>query len=122
MKRIIESNNKIFEVWFKEWLTSYVPSLVEKPKCFVAEKNVNIGDVILFLKSEQEFVCQFQYGIIVDSIKSRDNITRTVKIEYRNHSENIKRCTRRGVHDLIIIHPIEEIGILKELEEFGKCD
>ena len=27
-----------------------------------------------------------------------------------------------AVRDLIIIHPIEEIGILKELEEFGKCD
>ena len=98
------------------------PSLVEKPKWFVTEKNVSIGGVILFLKSEQEFVRQFQHGIIVDSIKSRDNIIRTVEIEYRNHSENIKRRTRRGVCDLIIIHPIEEIGILKELEEFGKCD
>ena len=94
LNRIIESNNKIFEVWFKKWLTSYVPSLVEKPKWFVTETNVSIGDVILFLKSEQEFVRQFQYGIIVDSIKSRDNIIRTVEIEYRNHSENIKRRTR----------------------------
>ena len=25
LKLIIERNNKIFEVWFKEWLTSYVP-------------------------------------------------------------------------------------------------
>ena len=104
IRRIIESNNKIFEVWFKEWLTSYVPSLVEKPKWFITEKNVSIGDVILFLKSEKEFDRQYQYGIIIDYIKSRDAIIRTVEIEYRNHNENMKRRTRRGVRDLIVIH------------------
>ena len=31
-KRIIETNANIFKAWFKAWLISYVPSLIERPK------------------------------------------------------------------------------------------
>ena len=54
-RRIIENNNKIFCMWFKEWLVSYVPTLVEKPKWFTTEYNISVGDIILFLKSEKKF-------------------------------------------------------------------
>ena len=37
---IIENNNAIFTVWFREWLISYVPMLIEKPKWFVSERHV----------------------------------------------------------------------------------
>ena len=33
-KKIIETNSEIFKVWFKSWLVSYVPSLIDKPKWF----------------------------------------------------------------------------------------
>ena len=33
-RRIIESNDKIFESWFKEWLISYVPKLIAKHVAF----------------------------------------------------------------------------------------
>ena len=39
--KIIESNN-IFKAWFKEWLISYVPTLIPKPKWFVTEHVLEI--------------------------------------------------------------------------------
>lgn len=32
-KKLIENNARIFKAWFKTWLVSYLPSLVERPKC-----------------------------------------------------------------------------------------
>ena len=79
-----------------------------------------VGDIVPFLKSEQEFGRQYQYGIVVTTIVSRDGIIRAVEIQYQNHRENAKRITNCGVRDLIVIHPIDEIGISKELQEFAR--
>ena len=106
-RRIIENNNNIFSMWFKEWLVSYVPTLVEKPKWFTTE-----------YKSEQEFDRQYQYGIVSKVTVGRDSVVRLVEISYKNHSESFRR-TKRGVRDLVVIHPIEEIGMPKELQEFA---
>ena len=86
-RRIIESNDKIFESWFKEWLLSYVPKLIEKPKWFNTERNLCVGDVVLFLKSEQEFDRIYQYGIVTTTVQSRDGIVRLVEVEYQNPGE-----------------------------------
>ena len=116
---IIEGNRKTFEVWFKNWLTSVVPLLVDKPKWFVTEKHVSVGDVVLFLKSDKEFDKQYQYGIISATIESKDGVVRVVEVEYRNHTEKKKRKTTRSVRDLVVVHPIDELGIMKELHDFA---
>ena len=121
LRGIIEANKKIFDSWFKEWLTSYVPTLVEKPKWFVTERSISIGDVVLFLKSEREFDQQYQYGIVVATYESKDGIIRVVEVSYQNSSENVKRSTKRSVRDLVVIHQYDEIGISKELEMLCHC-
>ena len=119
LKGIIETNRKIFEVWFKEWLTSVVPLLVEKPKWFVTERHVCVGDVVLFLKSDKEFDKQYQYGLVTALYESKDGPVRTVLVEYQNHNENVNRTTKRSVRDLVVIHPIDELGMMKELHDFA---
>ena len=74
---------------------------------------------MLFLKSEQEFDRQYQYGIITKTVISRDGVVRVVEIEYQNHGENVTRTTIRGVRDLVIIHTIDEIGISRELHDLA---
>ena len=58
-KRMVESNANIFRAWFKAWLVSYVPSLIERPKWHKSDTDIKIGDVVLFLKSEQEYDMQY---------------------------------------------------------------
>ena len=115
VRRIVESNKKIYDQWFQEWLISYVPKLVEQPKWFASDRDIAVGDVVLFLKSEKEFDLQYQYGIVATTYESRDGLTRTVDVEYQNAGENIKRRTRRGVRELVVIHSVDEIGISEEL-------
>ena len=119
-RRIIQSNNDIFTAWFKDWMTSYVPTLVERPKWFVSDQNVSVGDVVLFLKSDKEFERLYQYGIVMAVVTGRDGVVRVVDVEYQNHHEQVKRRTRRGVRDLIVIHPVGELGIVRELNELAK--
>ena len=120
LRRIIESNNAIVKTWFKEWLISYVPTLLHKPKWFVSDRDICVGDVVLFLKSEEEFDRQYQYGIVVTVIMSRDGMIRVVEIEYQNNAENFKRQTKRGVRDVVVIHPIDEVGISNELQDLHR--
>ena len=113
--KIISQNNKIFQVWFKAWLTSCVPSLMQHPKWFRSDIDPKIGDVILFLKSEKEFESIYHYGLITDLKVSRDGKIRQVEIEYQNHNENVKRKTNRGTREISVIHPFEELGLIREL-------
>ena len=49
--KIIQRNNDVFSVWFRAWLTSYVPTLVMQPKWFRSDRDLKKGDVVLFLKN-----------------------------------------------------------------------
>ena len=119
-RKIVDSNNEIFDQWFKEWLTSYVPKLVRQPKWFSSDRNVAVGDVVIFKKSEKEFEKTYQYGIVTKTFESRDGLVRSVEVQYQNFNENSKRVTKRGVREIIVIHPVDELGISAELDELAK--
>ena len=86
---------------------------------FRSDRDVAIGDVVLFLKSEKEFDLQYQYGIVATTYEGRDGLIRAVDVDYQNFGENTKRKTKRGVRELVIIHPVDEIGISRELFELA---
>ena len=119
-RKIIESNKNIYESWFKEWLVSYVPTLVKQPKWFKTERNIRVGDIVLFTKSEKEFEKIYQYGIVLKTFESKDGIIRQVEVQYQNSNENFKRATKRCVRELVVVHPVDEIGIQAELDDFAK--
>ena len=113
--KIIQHNNELYEAWFRSWLISYVPSLMIQPKWFRSDRDPKKGDVVLFLKSEREFDKQYQYGIICGLKTSRDGKIRQIEIEYQNHTEKVKRVTNRGTRDVVVIHPYDELGLIREL-------
>ena len=122
LKHVVETNAQIFSVWFKSWLVSYVPTLIiDRPKWFDNDRDICRGDIVLFLKSEQEFDRQYQYGIVKSVLVGRDGRIRSVEIEYQNHNEKTKRQTKRGVRDLVVIHPVDELGISRELSEMAEA-
>ena len=116
-KTLLENNALIFRSWFKAWITSYVPLLIERPKWHSNTKEMSIGDIVLFLKSEREYDEQYQYGKVCAVYEGRDGHIRRVDIEYKNANEHIKRVTQRGVRDLVIVYPIEELDIYERLSE-----
>ena len=50
--RILKENRKIFNSWFKVWLVSHVPRLMNCPKWFSTAHDIKICDVVLFLKQD----------------------------------------------------------------------
>ena len=113
--KLIEHNNRLFSTWFKAWLTSYVPTLMHQPKWFKSDRDPKVGDVVLFLKSDKEFERLYQYGIIIDLKISRDHKIREIDIEYQNVNESTKRQTKRGTREVVVIHPVDELGLVREL-------
>ena len=49
--------------------------------------------------------------------EGRDGHVRKVDIEYRNHNGEIKRETFRGVRELVIVYPIDELDIYERLDQ-----
>ena len=115
--KLIEQNNKLFQVWFKAWLTSYVPTLMFQPKWFSSDRDSKVGDIVLFLKSDKEFQKIYQYGIITDLKVSRDKRIREIEIEYQNVNEGTKRRTTRGAREVVVIHPVHELGLVREINK-----
>ena len=116
-KQMLETNLNIFRAWFNAWIISYVPTLIDRPKWHTSSGNIQVGDVVLFLKSEKEYDLQYQYGIVSEVDNNDDGLVRKVKVEYQNFNEGVKRVTQRCARELVIIHPIDELDIYERLHE-----
>ena len=55
-------------------------------------------------------------------MESKNGLIRTVEVEYQNPGEDTRRKTKRGVRELIVIHPVDELGISKELYDLANLD
>ena len=114
------SNRAIFNSWFENWLLVHVPKLVHQPKWFKSDEDVQVGDIVLFKKSDSSLNSTYQYGIISSISISRDGKIRKAEVTYRNYNENTNRSTYRAVRELVIIHHYDEIDINQQLHEMSK--
>ena len=62
--KILETNNEIFNVWFDNWLINHVPKVIHQPKWFHQDRDIMVGDIVLFLKNDSVLCSTYQYGII----------------------------------------------------------
>ena len=92
-----------------------------QPKWFNSDYDPKVGDIVLFLKSEKDFQKIYQYGMICDVKKSRDGKIRQVEVEYQNYMEKVKRRTNRGTREIVVIHPHDELGLVRELNILASC-
>ena len=69
----------------------------------------------MFLKSDSSYSSTYQYGIVENVHLSKDGKIRKVDIRYRNSNETTNRFTTRAVRQLVIVHHVNEINIMTEL-------
>ena len=119
LEKLIQQNERIVTAWLECWLTSHVPKLVDQPKWFDSDADVKVGDVVLFLKKEKEFAGNYQYGVVKSIEISRDSKIRKVIVEYVNSNESTRRETRRSVREIVVINPVDQLGIVRELGEIA---
>ena len=118
-QRIIKDNEKIFTTWFENWLISHVPKLMVQPKWYLDDRDVKVGDVIIFLKHESTLSNTYQYGMVKEIFTGTDGKIRKVNVKYRNYNENVDRVTTRSVRNLVLIHPVDELNLIQELGEIA---
>ena len=114
-RKFFTKNKDIFNSWFNAWLISHVPKLMTHPKWFKTNYHIQTGDVVLFLKKEGPLNSTYQYGIVKSTEVGRDTKIRCVIVEYRNHNEEFNRETRRAVRELVVIHRVDELSIIREI-------
>ena len=95
------------------------PRAVDRAKWFDSDDDVKVSDVVLFLKKDKEYAGNYQYGIVKELEVSKDDKVRKVVVEYVNSNEDVRRQTRRSVRELVVIHPLDELGIVRELGEIA---
>ena len=77
------------------------------------------GDIVLFLKQDSKLSSEYQYGIVVDVELSRDGEVRKASVKYKNANERVFRETRRAARTLVVIHHVDELDIVTELNSIG---
>jgi len=113
--KFLKQNLQIFTTWFETWLITHVPKLMHQPKWFQNDRDIKVGDIVLFTKKENILSNQYQYGIIHSIEVSEDDKIRKANVRYRNHGENVDRYTFRAVRKLVMIHPVDELSLNEEL-------
>jgi len=117
--KFLKANSKIFNAWFETWLQSHLPSLMYQPKWFNTSYDIQVGDIVLFLKQDNVLCNKYQYGMVKSCTPDKDGRIRKVNVKYRNFNENVDRETQRAVRELVVIHCVNELDIIQELGEIG---
>ena len=71
-------------IFWKRWLREYVPNLQIRGKCGQSVQNIKVDDLVL-LVDEQTPHSVWPMGRVIEAIKGRDNLVRTVKVKTRQN-------------------------------------
>lgn len=63
LDKLLTENKMIFNSLFQEWLVSYTPKLLNDPKRFFQDCDIELYDVALFLKQDGVLSNNYKYGI-----------------------------------------------------------
>lgn len=118
--KTMKANSRIYEVWFESWLMNHVPKLMHQSKWFKHERNLQVGDVVLFTKIDSVISKTYTYGMVKSVEIGDDGKVRRVTLKYQNQNEKVHRETTRSVRNLVLINSIDDSDIMFEISEMAK--
>jgi len=118
--KLLNQSSKVYDAWFESWLMNHVPKLMTQSKWFDHQRNLQVGDVVLFNKVDSKLSRSYTYGIISSVEVGDDDKVRCVIVKYRNENEKVLRETRRSVRNLVLIHSVDDCDIMKDLGDIAK--
>lgn len=117
-QRVRNEQQKMIESFWKSWSAEYlVPTLITRKKWQKAQKNVEIGQVVLVKDDNLPPSC-WQIGKIIELLPSKDNLVRSVVIETaskKNSSGEYKKKTTkltRAVQKICILPTENELEVM----------
>ena len=87
----MKENKMIFNSLFQEWLVSYTPKLLNHPKRFCPDCDIELYEVVLFLKQDGVLSNSYPYGIgmINKIVPRKGSVIWKAVICYRNQQEYV---------------------------------
>ena len=105
---VMEKNHKIQKL-FHELLLKNIFELVPQPKWFKNDRDLNIGDIVLFIYKESNYTTDHHWRLgRVVKILSNQKPTKVI-IEYKNDKETTFRQTERITRELVVIHKHDDL-------------
>ena len=110
-----------YRVFYKLWNVSYIPKLVKASKWYKLGDQLEKQDIVFFKKTEGALSSDWTVGKVIDIVKGKDDVVRTVEIEYRNSAEDFSRSTTRGARSVVKLFNIEDTDTWnRDMDEVGR--
>ena len=114
----------LYDAWYKCWVTSYVPLLLERPKWRHEHENLQINDVVYFKMTDSPLGASWKLGKVEDVKIGKDRRVREVLIAYKimDEEEDSWRHSTvwRPVRECIRLFIMEDTTFMDDLREVRK--
>ena len=114
----------LYDAWYKCWVTSYVPLLLERPKWKHEHENLQINDVVYFKMTDSPLGASWKLGKVEDVKIGKDRRVREVLIAYKimDEEEDSWRHSTvwRPVRECIKLFHMEDTTFMDDLREVRK--
>jgi hypothetical protein len=105
------------EFW-KRWIEEVFPEMLKQNKWTGDKKDLKVGDIVL-RKDETAAGQTYKYARVTKVHVSTDGRVRAADIENKLSGEASFRTTRRPIHKLVMVLPVEEQAVASEQEREG---
>ena len=114
--QMLKDVQKRNEAWFKIFRDSCVLNLVLRQKWFKNERDLSVGDVVFFRKTESDLgEGDWSVGDVELVIASKDGCIRKVIVKYRNSTEDFDRMTQRNARKVIRLCNVDDSDLTDDL-------
>ena len=121
--RLSSDNNKMMaevqkrtEAWFKIFRDACVPRLLLQQKWFRNERDLSVGDLVFFRKTDSELGDgDWIVGMVEQVIPSKDGLIRQAVIKYRNATEAFDRFSTRTTRKLVRLCNVDDPSLSEDL-------
>ena len=121
VRELLKKVEKLYEAWFLVWRDTVVPKIMFRPKWFNSDKDLEVGDLVYFQKSESKLDQAWTLGRVEQVVRSeRDNLIRKVVVKYQNSGEQHPQFTDRHVRKLIKLFNVDEHQVQEDLAELQR--
>ena len=83
-KEQLRAVEDVYDAWFKLWKESYLPKLFFKPKWYKSDTDLNVGDLVGFIKEKSKLSNDYTMGMVEHVSIGRDGLIRRVTVKYFN--------------------------------------
>lgn len=118
--RLIEQMDRVYDSWWNVWRTQKLVDFIPQPsKWKKTNEQLKPGDVVIFLKSDSENRLGepvWKIARVKEIDVSKDGLSRSATLEYRNPSEKTFRTTHRSARSVVVVHREGDLDVAQSLE------